>query len=285
MKRIETGHVLEVPPQEMERQWTVGEFGLTPKERELLDSLTRDEAGFIVEKCKVNLLRNPGPREVVGIRSEDFIYFMEAVKRGYFIVSPVGDAVRSREKLEEAKYGHPVFYLSTNNAYRTDNRESFSADLSQNDRNYGQRSCIASAVQRNIAPCIAPRMWRQIDKDFDHEGAHVARETFFNEIYENLIERNNLEEVVHILMKYLPEGTPKEALANFLRSLRERSHILVTFHESISEISRPVIVDKDETHVAAPNNQVGVEHVAGYEAQGDFIDDIIEHLEQKHALW
>lgn len=130
---------------------------LTEREQKLVDSLSEEHKETLRHLLSPNLTSKK--KQIVGIRSEDLLYFLECVQRGYI---PVSQDFTLRGKIEN---DCPVYHLSINPdseklaAEHSEYLEEFSTEESfeelaeHNVRLYGHAG-IPAGIYRNIFPAI-----------------------------------------------------------------------------------------------------------------------------------
>ena len=268
------------------------EIVVTARENAILNTLTPEDVAKVRELKQENLTVQS--KDIVGVRVEDLFYFLEAVHNGYL---PVGGADIRRKEGESHIFLTPnpmCDYLKQErqDLYGgiRDTEKTFLDVTKETIRNYGAVA-RSQGVYRNL--------WDKVlDKD-DLIKESVQRyslgdekttdaEEFFDLIAEEIKKKKSFIDcekprykMAYLLNEHLDPSVPRADVTKLLRSLANRSGIVIAFNKKLLEAGDATTTDQkildlpgSELAVGVPSGRIPLDAMLGYEALGHFEDEI-----------
>ena len=275
---------------------------LLDSERAILDMLTEADRDFLRSHYSNNLNRDK--RIIAGVRSEDLLFFLECVHKGYI---PVGQG-GIRTKSKSAEY----FFLTPNPEL-----PALSADILANCYEKTFRDIVRANLQDYSIIGIQQGIYRIFKEQMKTpefvEAITLALdrymplpEMFESDLSEEALERNRLETWLKAIALEISDGidiklnshrlpylygvsklVPQEKLhilGPYFKSLKDRGGICVAFKPDIFKKYEPtaeknIIHSQDEVAIAVPGGKIPIDLVHGFEALGNFEGQVLLRLE------
>ncbi len=283
------------------------DIGLTRREEKILESLTPENIETLRRLRSDNLTLHK--REIVGVRSEDIMYFLQCIQKGYIPVEPV--EVMSYKATEK-----PYFYVTPNPDSTAIHERpellkalkgvhSFEDTIRHNSSLYGTIG-VRAAIFHNIFPLVKDpkgllRSWSKIQpfrpsQEVENETTRMIwLETYLKYVVDEILEaqRNKSKLRFHqpsrlpklsLLGDHIPPKYADAVLAS-LTQFTSRGGMSLAFNRSLLKYagSGDRRDDKgvhtiDEVTFEIPSKKLELDAVLGFEPLGEFEDKVLERL-------
>lgn len=249
-----------------------------------------------------NLTKKKG--SIVGVRSEDLLFLLESVHRGYL---PAGQGTRFKEEgyfylvpnpestLLQGNRKDLIYNPKVQNAATA--LRTFPEMVDENISQYGN-SAVLGAIHRNFFPLV--QNWdglvEKINKFYGESGlgldiiqeklleglAKIARQS--KEIQRPIASFTpNNRYLFDLFHESVGHSIDRNSLQDQLVLFSERSSIMIAFSNALVEdyvaTNAVDVVDTgDEFAVAVPDGKLPLDYIVGFESLGEFEDRILSEL-------
>lgn len=277
------------------------ETGITKHEEDILEKLTPET----IEKIRFLKTDNlySKAKKIVAIRSEDILYLIQSIERGYFSTSP--SPLRGKILDGALEGSDPAALYATPNPESQLLRDTF-ADfeisrstlkkiIHDNLRSYSEIA-IVQAIYRNVWMYIKDqeKMKKEIGKLYEL-GVEQDWENFFTHLVHEIVRGEIAQDTrsfVSFLLAHLDVSKiDKGNYRSFVKTLPQRGGVVLGIDEEAlkkfktihsghkTSAGFPVLEGfGDEVAFVTPDQKFPTDLIVGFEVLGNFEDEILDHL-------
>ncbi len=257
-------------------------------EKAVLDSLTEGDISRIREWKKESLTRERSA--IVGVRSEDLVYFLECIHRGYIPVGGEG----FRMKGDSKKY----FFINTNpessflrekepSLIEPEMKQASFKKIALGNVSLYSRVAIIQTIRREVMPFLdEAQLLKQEAKRLGDEPGALHPEVL-EEFYDDLVDEIQKERssmAYRDFQKALRNNKKAfEIYKELVPTFDERGGIILAFSEELCKKYKgtnkaPITHTNGEIAFSVPDGKLSLDVLYGFEALGAYEDKMLEAL-------